>query len=550
MNQLYYGDNLEILRRHIKDQTVDLVYLDPPFQSGRDYNVLFERQDTTKAAAQIRAFGDTWQWSIDAESAYREIVQRGGELSKRMQAFRQLLDQSNMMAYLCMMAPRLIELKRVLKPTGSIYLHCDQTASHYLKLLMDAVFSARMIQNEIIWQRTTAKALATKRLPNNHDTILAYRSGESAQWNMDAAYIQYDPENLEEKTLKKYSHVDEEGRRYTLENLMNPNPDRPNLRYEFLGHLKVWRWTKERMLEAYRKGLVIQPSPGAVPRAKQFLDERKGRPLGDVWSDIPPLNSQAAERLGFPTQKPLALLERIIQLATNPGDTVLDPFCGCGTAVHAAQQLERRWIGIDITCLATNLIKSRMMDAFNLKVVTKGEPTSLAEAKNLASEDRFQFQCWALGFVGARSEETKKGADKGIDGRLYFHAEPTSGATQQAIFSVKSGKLKAPDLRDLRGVIDREEAEIGALITLEEPSKPMRAEAASAGFYESPWGKHPRLQILTIAELLGGARLNYPPSVPFQKAANDLTRATGTAGPSVVKAKLPAKKKKAARREG
>lgn len=549
MNQLYYGDNLEILRRYVGDETVDLVYLDPPFQSGRDYNVLFEGHDTTRSAAQIRAFEDTWQWSEEAEGAYCSTVEAGGALSRTLQALRQVLGQSDMMAYLCMMAPRLMELRRVLRRKGSLYLHCDPTASHYLKLLLDAVFGAKNFFSEIIWQRYHAHGNSS-RYGAVHDIILFYGKSQDAFFRKQ--FVPY----TEEYAANRFRHVDENGRRYQEQNLANPSP-RPNLKYPYKAsngityqpHPNGWKCELVRMQQLDREGRLHFPkAPNGRLRLKMFLDEAEGVPVQDVWTDIT-FGASSKERLGYPTQKPLALLERIIASSCPEGGVVLDPFCGCGTAVHAAQHLGRNWLGIDITCLATNLIKARMKEAFGVDIRNAvGEPVSLSEAQNLAIDDRFQFQCWALGFVGARSVEAKKGADGGIDGRLYFHAAPTSDTTQQIIFSVKSGKLKAPDVRELGHVVTRERAEIGVLITLEEPKKTMRAEAASAGFYTSPWGKHPKLQILTVAELLNGARVNYPPSVPFQEAANDQTRATGTSGgPTVVKAKPRSRTKKASR---
>ncbi len=526
-NVLYYGDNLDVLRRHVKDATVDLVYLDPPFKSNQDYNVLFAEHSGERSASQIRAFEDTWQWDLGAEAAYREVVEAGGKVSDAMRAMRTFLGESDMMAYLAMMAPRLVELRRVLRSSGSIYLHCDPTASHYLKVLLDGVFGPEQFRNEIIWVRSMAKGLSTVRLANNHDVILAYQRGSEATWNLSAVFQEYDEDALDEKTDEKYSLRDENGRRYQLTSLINPNPDRPNLTYEFLGVTRVWRWTKDRMQTAFESGLVVQPSPGAVPRFKRFLDEQRGKPLADVWTDIPPLNSRAAERLGYPTQKPEALLERIIRASSNEGAVVLDPFCGCGTAVAVAQRLKRGWIGIDVTHLAIGLIKQRLKDASGIEpgkgYHVVGEPTDEAGAASLAGEDPYQFQWWALGLVGARPAEGKKGADKGIDGRLYFHDDRSGGKTKQIVLSVKAGHVTASQLRDLRGVIEREGAAIGVLISMEEPTRPMRTEAASASFYESPWGtKHPRIQLLTIADLLGGKGIDYPPSrqvnVTFRKA--------------------------------
>ena len=511
---LFFGDNLGVLREKIPDDYVDLVYLDPPFNKKQDYNVLFRHQDGTRAPAQIRAFKDTWRWDQESAAAYADLVEAGGSVSLAMQAFRRFLGDNDMLAYLSMMAPRLVELRRVLKPTGSIYLHCDPTASHYLKMLMDSIFEPGNLRNEIIWKRTTAKALTTRRLPSNHDVILVYQKSDDAYWNQDEAFIAYDRDNLDKKTASKYRHRDKDGRLYHLDNLLNPNKNRPNLEYEFLGVRRVWRWTRERMEKAYEDGRVIQPSPGAVPRMKRYLDEQRGRPIGDVWTDIPPLNSQAKEREGYPTQKPVALLRRIIEASCPADGIVLDPFCGCGTTIIAAEDRGRDWIGIDITHLATNLITRRLRETFpGISWETAGEPTTLEGARALAQMDRYQFEWWALSRVGAGERggsRKKKGADKGIDGRLFFF-ERDGGSEKQIIFSVKSGIVHRSDVHELRGVVDREGAEIGVLVTLQDPTGPMREEAATGEFYESPFGRHPRIQILTIEEILDGHGVDCPP---------------------------------------
>ena len=420
-----------------------------------------------------------------------------------------------MLAYLTMMAPRLVELRRVLKPTGSIYLHCDPTASHYLKVLMDAVTGPANFRNEVAWRRSHPKGHAFTRFASNHDVILAFaKDSRSAVWNQQ--YVPYS----EEAIASQYTLRDETGRSYQLTSLLNPNPDRPNLTYEFKGVTRVWRWTRERMEEEDRNGRIVVPRGGmGIPRYKRYLDEQEGVPVSDFWADIGIV--AGAERLGYPTQKPLALLERIVSASSNPGDVVLDPFAGCGTAVVAAQKLGRDWIGIDITHLAITLVKHRLRDTFGADATYQvvGEPVSVPDAQALADQDPFQFQLWALGLVGARPAEQKKGADKGIDGRLFFHDEP--GKTKQVILSVKSGHVSVANVRDLRGVIERENAHIGALICLQEPTQPMRAEAADAGFYHSPgWQRsYQRLQILTVSELLGGRGLEYPlASVTFRRA--------------------------------
>jgi len=511
-NKLFYGDNLDVLRRYVRDESVDLIYLDPPFNSRQDYNVLFAEKDGTRSSSQITAFEDTWEWNLDAERAYQEVVERGGWVSNAMQAFRTFLGNSDMMAYLAMMAPRLLELKRVLKVTGSIYLHCDPTASHYLKMLMDAVFGPEQFRNEIIWRRADPKGHAFTRFPSTHDVILAFGKTATAVWNTQ--YRAYDDAYLR----SHYSSIEAgTDRRYTLSDCTNPNRNRPNLTYEWNGIVKVWRWTKDRMQRMHDEGRLVYTSSGA-PRYKRYLDEMKGTVVTSVWDDIPFINSQAAERLGYPTQKPEALLDRIIKASSNEGDIVLDPFCGCGTAVVAAQRLKRRWIGIDITPLATNLIKTRLTDIFGPEIRKSyevvGEPTSVPDARELAKTEPTHFQYWALGLVDARPVEERKGADRGIDGRLYFHVD-NSGKTKQIIFSVKAGQnINVAYVRDLRGVIEREKAAIGVLITMEEPTKPMTKEAAEAGFYkdESAFdtGTYPRIQILTVEQLLSGAQVQYP----------------------------------------
>jgi len=512
-NTLYYGDNLPVLREHVPNEAADLIYLDPPFNSQADYNVLFT-EHAEKSPAQIVAFEDTWTWDTEAARNFDDAVKNGGDhVAKCLQAFQTLLGTSDMLAYLAMMAPRLVELKRVLKPTGSIYLHCDPTASHYLKLLMDAVFRPENFRNEIVWKRTTSHS-DSKRWSAVNDVILFYSKSAAFTWNP-----QHTPHS-EEYLAGKYGHTDPDGRRYCLDNMTSPHP-RPNMTYEWQGHAPPpagWRYSRETMAKLDAEGRIWYPdSKKKRPRLKRYLDEMPGVLLSTNWTDIFPINSQAQERLGFPTQKPIALLERIINASSKKGDLVLDPFCGCGTAIEAAQKLKRRWIGIDITHLAINLIKVRLADAFGAKAAKHytviGEPTDLAGAKALAAQQKYQFQYWALGLVGAKpmASEQKKGADAGIDGKLYL--TDSSGKVDPVIISVKGGHVTVAHVRDLRGVLDREKAAIGVFITLEEPTAPMKAEAASAGFFHARNlgdTKHPRLQVLTIAELLAGQHIDLP----------------------------------------
>jgi site-specific DNA-methyltransferase (adenine-specific) len=519
-NTLFYGDNLDILRDHFPDECVDLVYLDPPFNSNRSYNVLFKDESGLESEAQITAFEDTWHWGRTAEATFHGLVTQAPErVSTAIGALRQLIGTNQMMAYLVMMAARLVELHRVLKPTGSLYLHCDPTASHYLKIILDTIFGAEHFLNEIAWQRTSAKGLAFTRFANNHDVILAYTKTNNWTWN--SQYAEYNPDYIEQF----YKYVEEEtARRYALDNLVNPNKDRPNLTYEFLGVTRVWRWTKERMQRAYEEGRIVQSKPGSVPRYKRYLDEQEGIPVSDIWTDVSPMAAQAAERLGYPTQKPLALLERIVSASSNPGDVVLDPFCGCGTAIAAAHRLGRRWLGIDITHLSVALMKYRLADMFDLKAGADyeviGEPTTVGGARQLADDDRFQFQFWALSLVRARplggeaGGRGRKGKDRGVDGVIPF-IDDASGQPKRAIVQVKSGHVKSGDIRDLVGTVERENAALGVFITLEEPSRDMITEAVSAGYYTSPGFNrdYPRIQILTIADLLSGAGVEMPP--PF-----------------------------------
>ncbi len=511
-NVLYYGDNLDILRNHIPDESVDLIYLDPPFNSNATYNVLFKEPGGESSEAQISAFEDTWHWGLESERALQEIGQSeitSAEVKEFMSVLPKLVGKrTDMAAYLTMMCVRLLELRRVLKDAGSIYLHCDPTASHYLKLLMDTIFGVKNFRNEITWRRTNAKGLAFTRLSSNHDTILCYTKSDNWIWNP-----QYKEHNVE-YVQKFYRFIESDtGRRYQLADLTNPNRNRPNLTYEFLGVTRVWRWTKERMQEAYEKGLVVQNKPGSVPRLKRYLDEQEGSPLDDLWEDIPPIQSQAQERLGYPTQKPEALLERIINASSNEGDVVLDPFCGCGTAIVAAQKLNRKWIGIDVTYLAIGLMEWRLK---NLTPPPKyeviGEPVDLTGARALAEKDKYQFQWWAVTRTGGQPYgEKKKGADTGIDGYIYYMDEKNK--IKKAIVSVKGGKTVGVSMiRDLGHVIEREKSDIGVFITLEHPTKPMEEEAAKKGFYHSPLGKdYPRLQILTIEEILHGKTPDIPP---------------------------------------
>lgn len=512
-NQLYFGDNLEIMRNHIKDESITLIYLDPPFNSQASYNILYAEKNGTASAAQIEAFEDTWHYDMSAESSYYEAVKYGPKaLAELLQALRGSLGASDMMAYIVMMAVRLVEMRRVLATDGSIYLHCDPTASHYLKLVMDSIFGPKYFRNEIVWKRTLPHGNVRQMFGRSHDIIFFYSKGDKTVWNQ-----QFDP-HRKEYIEQFYRYTDPDtGRRYRLVSCINPNPNRPNLTYDLKGVTKVWKWTKERMQKADEEGLLVYSKNG-IPSYKNYLDEMKGTAMQDVWEDIPPLMGSSRERLGYQTQKPEALLERIIKASSNEGDVVMDPFCGCGSAIAVAEKLHRRWIGIDITHLAITLMKRRLEDTFGSQLTPYeviGDPKDLEGAKVLAEQDRFQFQWWSLDLVDARPAggEPKKGADKGIDGYIFF-SDDESGRFKQVIISVKSGKVHSHDIRDLKGVLDREKAEIGVLLTLQEPTKAMKDEAREAGAYvpdHYPDYHYPRIQILTIQEVLEEKkRIEYP----------------------------------------
>lgn len=515
LRRLYYGDNLDVLREHIASESVDLIYLDPPFNSNANYNILFKSPAGKAADSQIEAFEDTWHWNDKAEQAFHDVMISGNtDVAELLRAMRGFLKENDMMAYLAMMAARLIELHRVLKPTGSLYLHCDPTASHYLKLLLDGVFGANNYRTEISWRRQSAHndaAQGRQQFGNVRDIIYFYT--KSSEWTWNWLYTPYD-----EKYVKSfYRHIEEgTGRRFRLSDITAPggaDPAKRNPHYEFLGVTRYWRYSKERMRELYEQGRIIQSAPGRVPQYKRYLDEMPGVALQNDWGDIIPLHGSAQERLGYPTQKPLALLERIIQASSNEGDVVLDPFCGCGTAIDAAQKLNRQWIGIDVTHLSIGLIERRMKDRYgdDLAYLVIGTPNDLASAQKLAADEPHQFQYWITQAVdGQPYQGGRKGADRGIDGYLYFTGHDRR--TEAAIISVKAGRnVGVAMVRDLKGVIEREKSPIGIFICAVNPTREMEREAAAAGVYEAADGRtYPRLQIFTLAEYFQGLRPKVP----------------------------------------
>ena len=536
-NTLFYGDNLSILRQrdHFPNECIDLVYLDPPFNSSRSYNVLFKDESGLDAEAQLEAFQDTWHWGPTTQETYQYIINEAPHRTGKMiAALYDAIGANQMMAYLVMMTARLVELHRVLKPTGSLYLHCDPTASHYLKIILDTIFEPHNFLSEIVWKRTSAHSSA-KRPGPIHDVVLFYAKGVAYIWN--DVRQDYDKNYI----ASAFSRSDETNRRWKSSDLtgsgIRHGETGDNWRgIDVTAKGRHWMYPPKVLDEFDAEGKIYWPKKmGGMPRLKQYLDEMKGVSLQDIWDDIPPISSQASERLGYPTQKPIVLLERIIQVSSNPGDIVLDPFCGCGTAVAAAQKLGRRWIGIDITHLAISLQKYRLKDAFNLEpgqdYQVVGEPINVGGARQLAKEDRYQFQWWALSLIKARplggeagQKAGKKGKDGGIDGVINF-IDDASNKAKTVLVQVKSGQVKVGDIRDLRGAVEREKAVIGVFITLEPPSKVMLTEATTAGFYHSPgWNQdYPRLQILTIEELLKGAEVKMPPTgaMTFKQAPKE-----------------------------
>ena len=524
MNRLYYGDNLTVLKGSIDDESVDLIYLDPPFNSQATYNVLFKSIAGEKSNAQIEAFEDTWHWGEEAELAFDGVMTgQNTDAAEMLRSMRQVLKATDMMAYLAMMAVRLLELRRVLRQTGSIYLHCDPTASHYLKLLMDSTFGAENFKTEIVWKRSSAHSDAKqgrKQHGRIHDVLLFYTKSDEYTWNQ--LYTPYDQEYVDQF----YRHVEKDtGRKYRLGDLTGPGGEaKGNPQYEVLGVTRFWRYSQANMDDLIARGRVIQTSPGSVPQYKRYLDEMPGVPIQDIWTDIKPIGAQAQERIGYPTQKPQALLERIIATSSNEGHVVLDPFCGCGTSIHAAQKLRREWIGIDITHLAISLIEKRLKDAFpGIQYEVHGTPKDLEGARDLAARDKYQFQWWAVSLVNAVPfAGKKKGADTGIDGLIYF--KPDGKTTEKAIVSVKGGEhVNVAMVRDLAHVVDREKAKIGVFLTLADSTGPMRTEAVTTGYYETAYGKYPKIQILTIRELFEGRQPNIPLVDPsaFKKAAKE-----------------------------
>lgn len=548
-NHLYYGDNLEVLSK-LPAESVDLVYLDPPFNSARNYNVIFAKSGapTGPVSAQIEAFEDTWTWTQATDDQYTAYVSGGVPLkvADALRAYRVLLGENDALAYLVNMAPRLVELHRVLRPTGSLYLHCDPTMSAYLKTLLDAVFDPRYFKSEVVWKRTASHGGA-KRYGPVHDVILFYSKGDKYTWNpQHQAYSQ-------EYIDGWFTGKDEDGKPYRLTLLTGSgtrngesgkpwggyDPTTSNRHWAIPGFLRpelgedvpprAVHAALDRMQEI---GRIIWPATGeftGVPMLKQYLDDMEGVQLQDVWTDIPPLAPKARERLGYPTQKPLALLERIIEASSNPGDVVLDPFCGCGTTVDAAQKTGRAWVGIDVTYIAVDLIEKRLLHTYGSGIKAEyevdGIPKDAGGADALFKKDPFEFERWAVTRINARpNERSRQQGDKGVDGVATFPLSKSE--VGRILVSVKGGDTINPAMvREVQGTIELHKAELGILITRKPPTKAMIDAANHSGSYTHPANgqKFPRVQIITTTELLAGRRPDIPhvnlPYIQAQRSA-------------------------------
>lgn len=534
MNKLWYGDNITIMQREMGKHSVDLIYLDPPFKSDTNYNLLYRDMTGKPVPEQAEAFFDTWE--LDA--AKLEVARTMPVLMREhgiddqyvefwriwMQALRKT--QPELLAYLIYMVQRLLHMKSILRPTGSIVLHCDQTASHYIKVMMDGIFGHDNFRNEIIWKRQSAHSDAKSKFSAVSDVLLFYAASRHAKFFPQ--YTDHDPEYVE----KFYRFDDDDGRgRYRLGDMsapkgggmaaINKTTGKPNGWHIYKGFeppATGWRYSPETLARLDAEGRIYFPrhKDGTLDTTrrlalKRYLKEQKGSIVTNVWTDIPPV--QGGESFGYPTQKPLALLERILAATTEPGDVVFDPFCGCGTTIYAATRMHREWIGCDIAILAVKLIREVLAEKYRLVEGTHfevdGIPVSVEQAEELFRRDPFQFQHWLVERVGGFPMH-KKVADRGIDGRLYFERgkEPLG----EVILSVKGGKLRPTDVRDLRGVLEREGAQMAGFLSLQPPSKAMRVEAAEAGMFVYNGINYPRLQLLTVEDILAGKRTLETPT--------------------------------------
>ena len=514
MNRLYYGDNLHIMQNKMLHEQVDLIYLDPPFNSARYYNMIYTDITGNPIPEQALAFADTWEMSAEQETMARKmpvLMQEYGVDELYIEIWRIWMNAlrktySPLLAYLLYMVERLLIMKWILKPTGSIYLHCDPTASHYIKIMMDGIFGQDNFRNEIIWERTKAKGDAQRKFAWNHDVLLAYSFGNKYTFNPVFAA-------KTEEYESRFGLDDNDGRGpYHSAPLDSPSI-RPNLTYEYKGYkppAKGWRVSLEEMkrLDADDRLIFPKDKNGRI-RRKLYASEQLGPKVGDVWTDIAPLQASRgsgtkSERFDYPTQKPIALLKRIIEASSNEGDTVFDPFCGCGTTIYAAHLTKRNWIGCDIAMPAIQIVQDALRDRYFLEkdkhYMVDGIPITVEQAEVLFNASPTSFQNWIVEAVkGVPS--TKKSGDGGIDGRIWFFDENKD--MQCMVLSVKGGHIKPADIRDLRGVLEREDsAHMAGFLSLNEPTKAMKQEAAQAGIYECDGESYQRMQLLTAQQIL------------------------------------------------
>ncbi|GMO50556.1 MAG: site-specific DNA-methyltransferase [Treponemataceae bacterium] len=488
-NKLFYGDNLTIMRK-MGAESVGLIYLDPPFNSNRSYNLLYKNTTGLPIPEQIEAFCDTWELDYEKSELARDIpniMREYGIRNDAVQFWHYLaltLKESNprLLAYLVYMTVRLIEMHRLLKPSGSIYLHCDPAASHYLKIVMDNIFGKDNFRNEIVWCYKS-RPQAKKYFGRKHDIILFYSKTENYYFDWQSA-----ARPLSEAAIKKYRLTDDAGRKYRLEGRgITGSPIKSAKDVD-----PKWEETNPELV------------------VRDYLDEKIGVAQEDWW-EINIINQSSKERLGYPTQKPLALLERIVKASSKEGDVVFDPFCGCGTTIEAAIKNHRQWLGCDIAIHSIKLIADTRIKKYglseNAEYEIEGIPQSAEQARYLFEQDPFQFQYWAVEKTGGFCSN-RKTADRGIDGRIYFEA---GGELRSMVLSVKGGNIKPADVRDLRGVLEREgDTELAGFICLNEPTKAMREEADAAGFYEYKGVKYPRVQILTVRDIFDGRKWDCP----------------------------------------
>ena len=499
INTLCYGDCLDWMARW-DDASVDLIYLDPPFNSDASYNVLYARDSA--GGAQLRAFTDTWSWDAAAgERLARFLGAVGRPSHKAIAGLYTMLGESGMLAYLTYMAERLEHMHRLLKPTGSLYLHCDPTASHYLKALLDTIFGAAQFRNEIVWNRSKnpkGSQHAMRRFSPFTDSILYYTRTNASGIHLDRIRVPL----MKEELARKYPSRDKLGRYADGPILRSESMGtRPNLVYTYKGFTPGpagWRVQENVLEEIDRKGNLAWTKTGAARRKLRPADIEKGRPIGSLWADIAPVNSQAQERLGYPTQKPLALLERIILASSNREDVVLDPFCGCGTTIEAARNLHRQWIGIDISAFAIDLIKSRRLK--DVAIRTLGIPADLEGARKLASEQPFAFESWAVTRLPGFAPNAVQRGDGGIDGRATLAMPPDDADSRLALAQVKGGRFNVSHFRDFHHVLDRERAALGCFVTLDPPPARRRADAKAAGRVHISGRPYDRLHLWSMAE--------------------------------------------------